>query len=105
MSEEKAAIPKIKAIATIDAGQQAGAPISRFLFGKFTEHLGRNVYGGAWAEAIENPWFAPIDNWPNTDVIKQRLQNLASEHNLPDISNALDQGFAPFLSNLRSGDA
>jgi alpha-N-arabinofuranosidase len=33
------------------------APISRRLFGKFTEHLGRNVYQGMWAQVLQNPGF------------------------------------------------
>ena len=36
-----------KAKITIDAGT-AGKRVSERLFGLFTEHLGRNVYGGAW---------------------------------------------------------
>ena len=61
---------------TVYANQYAGPPISRALFGKFTEHLGRNVYGGAWAEIIENPWFGIFEDWPNYEVLQQRLQSL-----------------------------
>ncbi|HCQ04332.1 MAG TPA: hypothetical protein DIT99_28265 [Candidatus Latescibacteria bacterium] len=40
--------PESKSTAvTIFADRSFGPGISRFLFGKFTEHLGRNVYGGA----------------------------------------------------------
>ncbi|MCX7016474.1 MAG: hypothetical protein NTW86_28605 [Candidatus Sumerlaeota bacterium] len=34
-------------------------PISPLVAGKFTEHLGRNVYLGAWAQMLLNPVFAP----------------------------------------------
>jgi alpha-L-arabinofuranosidase len=37
-------------------------PVSPRLSGIFTEHLGRNVYyGGAWAQVLLNPVFAPVD--------------------------------------------
>ncbi len=32
-------------------------PIPRRLFGKFTEHLGRNIYHGMWAQVLRNPGF------------------------------------------------
>lgn len=41
-----------------------GEPIARNLFGVFTEHLGTNVYQGAWAQIVHNPEFVPIDRWP-----------------------------------------
>ncbi len=50
-------------------------PISRRLFGKFTEHLGRNVYQGAWAQAVPNPEFAPLSRWPNQEALKRRLES------------------------------
>jgi alpha-N-arabinofuranosidase len=40
----------------IDPGRPS-RPISRKLFGKFTEHLGRNIYGGMWAQVLTNPGF------------------------------------------------
>lgn len=57
---------------SIDLGQRS-KPISRYLFGKFTEHLGRNVYQGAWAQAIPNPEFAPANRWPNAEALQRRL--------------------------------
>ncbi|MBN1419145.1 MAG: hypothetical protein JXP34_10235 [Planctomycetes bacterium] len=41
----------------VDPAAEAGPPISRRLFGKFTEHLGRNIYGGMWAQILRNPGF------------------------------------------------
>ena len=38
----------------IEAGKPF-APISRRLFGKFTEHLGRNIYNDMWAQVLRNP--------------------------------------------------
>ncbi|MEJ5252962.1 MAG: hypothetical protein HPY54_15335 [Chthonomonadetes bacterium] len=41
------------------AGQRGERAISPLLFGKFTEHLGRNVYHGIWAQVLVNPGFEP----------------------------------------------
>jgi len=57
----------------IDAADR-GSPISRNLFGKFTEHLGRNVYQGAWAQIVVNPEFVPARLWPNQEVLTRRLE-------------------------------
>ena len=89
--------PESKSTAvTIFADRSFGPEISRFLFGKFTEHLGRNVYGGAWAETVENPWFASLGQWPNPDVVRQRLQDLTRIYELPDLAACTTQGLAPY---------
>lgn len=36
---------------------QTGAPINPFIYGQFIEHLGRCVYGGIWAEMLEDRKF------------------------------------------------
>jgi alpha-L-arabinofuranosidase len=41
---------------TVDASQ-TGAPISKYIYGQFIEHLGRCVYGGLWAEMLEDRKF------------------------------------------------
>ena len=41
---------------TIDAGR-TGAPIAPFVYGQFVEHLGRSIYGGIWAEMLEDRKF------------------------------------------------
>ncbi|MDI6402933.1 hypothetical protein QLX67_13075, partial [Balneolaceae bacterium ANBcel3] len=44
----------------IDATQK-GEPISEYIYGQFIEHLGRCIYGGLWAEMIdERKFFYPI---------------------------------------------
>jgi alpha-N-arabinofuranosidase len=57
---------------TIDA-EKVGEPISKYIYGQFIEHLGRCIYGGIWAEMIEdrkfyypitddfNPWATATD--------------------------------------------
>ncbi len=38
------------------------APISRYLYGQFIEHLGRCIYGGLWAEMLEDrKFYYPVD--------------------------------------------
>ena len=52
---------------TVDASQ-IGAPISPYIYGQFIEHLGRCIYGGIWAEMLEDRKFyfpvpAPGEIW------------------------------------------
>ncbi len=41
---------------TINA-DKTGEPISKFIYGQFIEHLGRCIYGGIWAEMLEDRKF------------------------------------------------
>jgi alpha-N-arabinofuranosidase len=41
---------------TIDAGLPR-APMSKYIYGQFIEHLGRCIYGGIWAEMLEDRKF------------------------------------------------
>ena len=41
---------------TIDASE-TGEPISKYIYGQFIEHLGRCIYGGIWAEMLEDRKF------------------------------------------------
>jgi alpha-N-arabinofuranosidase len=36
---------------------QTGQPISKYIYGQFIEHLGRCIYGGLWAEMLEDRKF------------------------------------------------
>jgi alpha-N-arabinofuranosidase len=46
---------------TIDAAK-TGEPISPYIYGQFIEHLGRCIYGGIWAEMLEDrKFYFPID--------------------------------------------
>jgi len=65
---------------TINAGQTK-EPISKYIYGQFIEHLGRCIYGGIWAEMLEDrkfyfpvtkefkPWSIATDrgNWKGGD--------------------------------------
>lgn len=98
-----------KAKITIDAGT-AGKRVSERLFGLFTEHLGRNVYGGAWAQIIENGGFAryhedhePMDKHqipPLLEVTKARLERLAREFDMPALPEYEKFGLAPYWALL-----
>jgi alpha-N-arabinofuranosidase len=45
---------------TIDA-VKTGEPISKYIYGQFIEHLGRSIYGGIWAEMLEDrKFFYPV---------------------------------------------
>ena len=38
-----------------------GTPISPYIYGQFTEHLGRCIYGGLWSEMLEDrKFFYPV---------------------------------------------
>jgi len=57
--------------------KEVAKPISKYLFGKFTEHLGRNVYRGMWAQILQNPSFEPPCFFANKiDFLEKRLNNL-----------------------------
>ncbi|MBL7040477.1 MAG: alpha-L-arabinofuranosidase [Pirellulaceae bacterium] len=44
----------------IDAAKK-GHPISKYIYGQFIEHLGRCIYGGIWAEMLEDrKFFDPV---------------------------------------------
>ena len=45
-----------KPTVVIDATQK-GQPISKYIYGQFIEHLGRCIYGGIWAEMLEDRKF------------------------------------------------
>ena len=46
----------VKPHIAIDAAK-TGEPISKYIYGQFIEHLGRCIYGGIWAEMLEDRKF------------------------------------------------
>ncbi|MHC4659666.1 MAG: alpha-L-arabinofuranosidase C-terminal domain-containing protein, partial [Planctomycetota bacterium] len=48
--------PVQKPTVVIEAGK-TGEPISKYIYGQFIEHLGRCIYGGIWAEMLEDRKF------------------------------------------------
>jgi len=56
-----ALIPAVAAPVTVDT-TKSGAPISKYIYGQFIEHLGRCIYGGIWAEMLEDrKFFYPVN--------------------------------------------
>lgn len=49
-------VAPLAAQVTVDA-TRTGAPISKYIYGQFIEHLGRCIYGGLWAEMLEDRKF------------------------------------------------
>ena len=68
---ETARLPEVveKPAATIAVDTtRTSTPISKYVYGQFIEHLGRCIYGGIWAEMLEDRKFfysvpAPGDIW------------------------------------------
>jgi alpha-L-arabinofuranosidase len=50
------ASPRVPIRVTINAAE-TGQPINPFIYGQFIEHLGRCIYGGIWAEMLEDRKF------------------------------------------------
>ena len=47
-------------VLVVDAGQTR-EPMSKYIYGQFIEHLGRCIYGGIWAEMLEDrKFFLPV---------------------------------------------
>ena len=67
---------------TIDAAK-TGEPISKYIYGQFIEHLGRCIYGGIWAELLEDrkfyyavgaeesPWRAQTEGGGKVEMITE----------------------------------
>ncbi len=63
---------------SIDLGRLSDYTVSETLFGKFSENLGWNIYGGFWAQLLENPSLEPLsvclgrDGYGWFDAVKAR---------------------------------
>lgn len=86
-----AAVPEARARIAVDAGVK-GAPVSRNLFGKFTEHLGRNVYLGMWSQVLPNPEFARTETFGDEGRTVTMRRRAAEEFDVTDSGGEL----APF---------
>lgn len=79
----------------IDVAKE-GKPVSRLLYGKFTEHLGSNVYQGVWAQIMYNPEFVPLSRWPNRSEVENYLDESAGIFNLPNLTGDPERNIAAF---------
>ncbi len=64
-----------EAIIAVDASKPANYTIPRTIFGSFLEPIGHSIYGGLWAEILENPSFE--DNLWNADAVREMITNRA----------------------------
>jgi|GEM_PF-388786 len=86
--------------------ERKGNRVPENLFGLFTEHLGKNVYGGAWAQALANGGFALMDkelpdvpesHHPDLEKMTQkRLELMAKQFANSRFAEYKKQGTAPY---------
>jgi hypothetical protein len=70
LSDRKPESKTVSASIQIDP-TKTGEPISKYIYGQFIEHLGKCIYGGIWAEMLEDrKFYFPIpaqgDTWRTT---------------------------------------
>jgi len=68
---------------SIDA-TETGEPISKYIYGQFIEHLGRCIYGGIWAEMLEDRKFY----YPVTDDFKPYSEKSKTGGQFPVITGS-----------------
>ena len=81
----------------IDAGK-TGEPVSKYIYGQFIEHLGRCIYGGIWAEMLEDRKFyylvgarqSPWKAVGGSDAVKMERANSYVGEQTPEVSLAPD---------------
>ena len=58
MSLEEISVDRLDAAITVDVSQK-GVEMEKYIYGQFIEHLGKCIYGGIWAEMIDDRkfWF------------------------------------------------
>jgi alpha-N-arabinofuranosidase len=64
------------AVVEIDAGRKAPYKIPRTIYGTFLEPIGNSIYGGLWAQLLENPSFEE-NLWSMTAIRRKLEQNPA----------------------------
>ena len=86
----------------INVAEKAEKPISPYLFGEFTEHLGSNVYGGAWAQLLDNTGFEPAKYFSREeDAGVERALAQSEEY---DLLGSYKAGVACFWGRWGKGD-
>jgi len=83
----------------IDATRQ-GAPISPYIYGQFIEHLGRCIYGGIWAEMLEDRKFfypvgdkqSPWKTFGGASVVMDREKPFVGQHTPRVVAAAGQEG-------------
>src|SRR6201981_4274574 len=63
----------LEATVTIDASRPASYKIPRTIFGTFLEPIGNSIYGGLWAELLQNPSFE--DNLWSAGTVQRMIHD------------------------------
>jgi len=74
--------------------QRAPEPVSRWLYGKFCEHLGSNIYKGIWAQILRNPGFEPWRLYGNDAQIAHRVEGLERQLQVKGLAASRKRGVA-----------
>jgi alpha-N-arabinofuranosidase len=87
---------ELKPTMLIDA-TQTRAPISKYIYGQFIEHLGRCIYGGIWSELLEDRKFyypvgAEASPWKSLGETTMAKDNPYSGEQTPEIQGGIAQG-------------
>ena len=89
--ESSSAIARLE----IHAERRAPRPVSRRLFGKFSEHLGTNVYNGMWSQILRNPGFEDEEKF-HSARLHQRLAGIEHRWGVRGLVRAPAHGVAPY---------
>ena len=74
---------ELKPWAEIDPGRTS-APISKYIYGQFIEHLGRCIYQGIWAEMLEDrKFFYPVGDKESAWKITGEARNVRMNPMVP----------------------
>ncbi|MEP0844684.1 MAG: hypothetical protein HRF43_18445 [Phycisphaerae bacterium] len=68
----------------VRADKPAGPPITRYITGKFVEHLGSNIYNGMCAQIVRNPTFGDYAFWTGGQTPDGRMRLIESESAILD---------------------
>jgi len=108
VAEKQALIKYIRSDAvTLNAypSKKEANPVSKYLFGKFTEHLGRNIYEGMWAQILKNPSFEPCNFFGKDNaVLEQRLSLMKEAIPTVKILESFHDGVAYYWAKYGEGD-
>ncbi len=85
----------------VDAARRAERPVSRGLYGKFTEHLGRNIYQGMWAQIVCNPGFEDVKYFGRSreealSGVDRLQQGLGRRERAASLDRGIAVGWFPF---------
>jgi len=98
-----------RAVLDVHANAPAAEPVRRELYGKFTEHLGTNVYNGIWSQILVNPGFesgAAFDHGPASQHARKMLDRLVRRQHWMKVDGLVDafrKGIAPFWAAFGEG--